>query len=31
LISALVFREPLGRRRIGPAIVVVAGIILVSV
>jgi drug/metabolite transporter (DMT)-like permease len=31
LISALVFREPLGRRRIGPAIAVVAGIILVSV
>jgi drug/metabolite transporter (DMT)-like permease len=31
LIAALVFREPLGRRRIGPAIVVVAGIILVSV
>jgi drug/metabolite transporter (DMT)-like permease len=31
LISALIFREPLGRRRIGPALVVVAGIILVSV
>jgi drug/metabolite transporter (DMT)-like permease len=31
LIATLLFHEPLGRRRLGPAIAVVAGIILISV
>jgi drug/metabolite transporter (DMT)-like permease len=30
LIAALIFREPLGRRRLGPAVAVAAGIILIS-
>ena len=30
LISTLVFKEPYGRRRLGPAVAVVAGILLIS-